>query len=390
MITKRILIVNLSKKLFFLNVFCVLLLGSCSSAPDKKPHLKTYVIQAENLQKNLFFTGAIQPLDEKTLTNSMDAVIEKMHFRYGQSVKKGEVVFTLNSSDLQKQYNETLTDYLKAKDNYTTAKAKFLGTVELWHAGLIAKNNYVSEKSSLISARVSLMQATHKLSEMLEKMGDSTDQNLSTLSFEAFDKVRLALTSKHNLIYLKASCNGVLLYPPKASEDKANRITVGSEVKAGQVLALIGDLSGIRVEIDIPEVDIAKIKLGMPATIHSIAFPKDVLQGKLTSINAQASSSSGGTLPSFTAMIEVQQLSKQQRNWVKVGMSAAIELVIESSNKLLVPIAAVSQQGGRTVVQVRRLDGTVITQPIATGAAQEDKVVVDSGLKSGDVVLYSN
>jgi len=310
-----------------------------------------------------------------------------MEYHYGQMVKNNDVVVTLNSSDLQKQFNDTLTDYLKAKDSFGVAKAKFTGTQELWDAGLISKNNYLSEKSSLATSRVSLMQSARKLTEMLEKMDDD-NQELSALSIAEFEKVRQALTGNHNLIHLRAPAEGILLYPPKSTDDNASHLSVGSAVKAGQVIGLIGDLSGVSVEIDVPEIDIDKIHPGMKATITGVALGKQVLQGEVVSVNAQAIASSGSSLPSFTAMVEVKKLTDSQKPWIKVGMSAAIELEVESESQLLVPIAAVSRDKGASVVTVRQSDGKVVTRQVATGGAQADKVIIESGLRSGDVVVY--
>jgi HlyD family secretion protein len=379
---------NIFNQRLFQCLFFISILSGCGGEASVKKNPSVYEVQPETIHKTLYFTGTLQPLRENTLTNPMDGTIETMNYHYGEKVTKGEVIFTLNSGELQKQYNDTLTEYLKAKDNYTIAKTKFSGTEDLWQAGLLSKNNYLSEKSSLTSSRVSLMQATQKLSEMLEKMGDTTHPKLATLSFEEFDKVRLALTSKHNLIYLRALEDGVLLYPPKTNDDKTNRLSVGAAVKTGQVLGLIGDLTGISVEIDVPEVDIDKIKTGMTATVRSVAYPKDELQGELVAVNAQASSSNGGALPSFTAIVVVKKLTPEQQAWVKVGMSAAIELHVESSNKLSVPIAAVKQKQGQSIVQVKATDGTVKSRTVMTGAAQADKVVIDSGLQAGDQVIY--
>lgn len=376
-------------KWLLLIAFSSVLLGCGSgSVPQTKLVVKAYTVQKETIHKTLYFTGIVQPLREHTLTSPMEAVVEAMPYHYGQQVKKGDVVFTLNSAELQKQYNETLTEYLKAKDNYTVARAKFTGTEDLWQAGLLSKNNYLSEKSSLNNTRVTLMQATRKLTEMLEKMGSGKYQDLSHLSFAEFDKVRLALAGKHNLIQIKSPGDGVLLYPPKASDDKGGRLTVGSSTKAGQVLALIGDLSGICVEIDVPEVDIDKIKPGMSATIHGVAFAKQELKGELATVNAQATAGNGGSLPSFTAVVEVKALDKQQQSLVKVGMSASIELAVDSTDKLLIPISAVKQKRGQSVVQVVAPNGKTSEHQVTTGAARADKVVIDSGLKAGDVITY--
>lgn len=366
-----------------------LLLIACSGKKSlKKSATKTYVVHTQTIHKILFFTGTIQPLQEHTITSPMDAVVQTMPYHYGQIVKKNQLIFTLNSAELQKQFNDTLTDYLKAKDSFSIAQAKFNGTEDLWQAGLLAKNNYLSEKSSLNNMRVGLMQSTRKLSEMFEKMGDETYKDISQLSFAEFDKVRSVLAEKHNLIQLKSPGDGVLLYPPKATEDKNARITVGSPTKTGQVLALIGDLSGISIDIDIPEVDLDKIKSGMPATIRGIAFAKETLKGKLTVINAQASAGNGGGLPSFTAIVEVKTLTPEQQALVKVGMSASIELAADSTDKLLVPIEAVKQYRGKSMVSVLLPNGQLSDREVITGPARANKVVIDSGLKAGDVVSY--
>lgn len=364
-------------------------LVACGNREKEKPtELNAFKVTPQPLHKTLHFTGTIQPLRESTLSSPMEAVVETMNFHYGQMVKKGDVVLTLNSNELQKQYNDTLTDYLKAKDSYSIAKAKFVGTQELWDAGLLSKNNFLSEKSGVDTARVTLMQATRKLTEMLEKMDDKSSQNLSSLSLADFDKVRKILTSNHNIIRLKAPSDGVMLYPPKSGEDKTTRITVGSTVKSGQVIALIGDLKGISVEIDVPEIDIDKIRPGMNATISGIAFGKHHLKGTLVAVNAQASNSSGGGLPSFTAVVEVKSLTREQQPWIKVGMSAAIELSVDSDNQLLIPIAAVKREKGNSIVNLQLAQGTIEKRVITTGPAQADSVVIESGLKDGDVVVY--
>lgn len=123
--------------MFFLVKLAYCLWQSAKYSRKKKLH--TYVVKPEPVHKTLFFTGTIEPLHESAITTPVEGIIETMHHHYGQFVKKGEVVVTLNSNELQKQYNETLTEYLKSKDNYSIAKAKFVGTQELWDSGLMYK-----------------------------------------------------------------------------------------------------------------------------------------------------------------------------------------------------------------------------------------------------------
>jgi len=367
----------------------IIALTACGNAPKPgKTATQSYVSDLAAVDKTLFFTGTIQPLRSSSISVPMDAVVDSMSAHYGQRVKKDEVIAVLSSTELQRQYNETLTDYLKAKDSFAVARAKFTGTKNLWDAGLLSKNNYLSEKSSLDTARVTLMQSTRKLSEMLEKMDDQDTRDLSQLNLAEFDKVRQALSGKHDRIYLKAPASGVLLYPPKSGDDKGERLSVGSSVKAGQVFALVGDLTGVSIEIDVPEIDIGNIRPGMKASITGVALGQQVLQGELVVVNAQASASSGSALPSFSALVEVKQLTAEQQAWVKVGMSAAVALAVADDKHLLIPVAAIRQQSGDSMVTVREPDGKLVDRRISTGAAQADKVIVEAGLHAGDVVVY--
>ena len=231
------------------------------------------------------------------------------------------------------------------------------------------------------------MQATRKLSEMLKKMGDATDESLTSLSFSEFDKVRLALTGQHNLIRLSAQSDGILLYPPKSGDDKNQRLQVGVSVKAGQALATVGDLRGVRVEIDIPEVDIIDIKQGMPATIKGLAFGDEPLHGQLAFVNAQASMTNGAGLPSFSAIVEVKTLTPSQQKLVKVGMSASVELTATSKKKLMIPISAVEQRAGQSFVKKQDASGKIRLHRVVTDEVHNDQVVIKSGLAEGDVIV---
>ncbi|ARB92633.1 hypothetical protein A6J40_10790 [Legionella longbeachae] len=366
-----------------------LFLSSCGQHQEQRKTtavLHEYKVQERPIHKSLHFTGTVQPLHESTLSSPIEAVVETMNFHYGQIVKKGDVIVTLNSTELQRQFNDTLTEYLKAKDSYTIAKAKFVGTQDLWDSGLLSKNNYLSEKSNVDTSRVTLMQSTRKLTEMLERLDENRAQNISSLSLADFDRLKNILASNHNLIHLKAPNDGVLLYPPKAGEDKSVRVSVGSSVKSGQVIGLIGDLSGISIEIDVPEIDITQVQAGMDATVSGVAFGKYQLHGKLVAVNAQASNNNG--LPFFTAVVEVRKLSAEQQKWIKVGMSASIELNVDNGKQLVIPIASIKREKGQSIVHVKNESGSIEKRVITTGAAQSDSVLIEAGLKSGDVVVY--
>jgi multidrug efflux pump subunit AcrA (membrane-fusion protein) len=376
-----------------LNVLLVVVLmgmSACSKNPSKPNQQKdsTYTVKKSSMHKTLHFNGIIEPIAQTSLISPVDAVVETVVHPFGETVKKGEKVWVLHSAELQKQYNDVLTEYLKAKDNFLIAKAKFSGTDDLWQSGLVSKNAYLSEKSNLDTQQVNLEQSRNRLTALLKKMDSEQTESLSKLNLAEFDKVRRALAVNHQRITLKAPADGLVLYPPKSS-DKDQVLSVGAAVKSGQVVALIGDLSGIRVSIDVPEVDIDQIHRGMKATVTGVALGKEMLEGKVVAVNGQAVNSNSG-LPSFAATIEVKQLTPEQMLRIRVGMSAMIDISIDQSEALAVPIQAIHQKQGQAMVTVIE-KGKHVERPIQTGSAQQDKVVVVSGLKDGEqVVLNGN
>lgn len=384
------------KKIFYLPLVLSLVLGhliltaGCSSKSSPQKPLKSYVAQYEILQKNLHFLGTIQPIRESMITSPVNGVIQRIHYHYGEFAKQGAVIFTLSSAELQKQYQDILTEFLKAKDTFNVAKIKFTGTQTLWDAGLLSKNNYLNEKLSFNTARVSLLQTKRKLFEMLEKLSDDNSlRHLSTLEIAEYEKVKEALTAKHHLINLKASLPGLLLYPPKTTaEEKSDGLKVGSEVKAGQTLALMGDLSGLSIEIEIPEIDVNQVDIGMPAEVSCLALGTNTLAGKVIAIQAQASTLSASTLPSFKALIEVPHLSEEEVRKIKVGMSASVSLQLAAEKKLMVPLAALQFEQNRHFLQVETTAGKREKRWVKTGIAEEDKVAIENGLGLGEKVLY--
>jgi HlyD family secretion protein len=379
----------MNKHIVLLIIF-VLLSISCRHSPkETKSHAKTYQVKSEKVVQSLYFTGTIQPLKESLVTSPFDSTIETVKVQYGQYVKKGEIIAILKSNELQKQFNDVLTGYLKAKENYSITKAKFIGTEDLWKAGIISKNNFLSEKSSMNNARVSLMQSQKKLYETMEKVDYLGEKDLINLNLSDFDRVKDVLNTAHNIIKLRAPISGLLLNPPSGSnEKKPGRLTSGSTLKSGQPVALIGDLRGLKIEIDIPEADITQISPGMEANITSIPLGSRTLHGELVTINGQANPSNSGSLPSFNAIIHVKKLSTAEQLLIKVGMSAAIELKITNSSQLQVPIVAIQHEGGENRVKVLAKDGSFKENIVTTGSVQADKVVIKSGLKENDVVVY--
>lgn len=158
--------------------------------------------------------------------------------------------------------------------------------------------------------------------------------------------------------------------------------------------AVIADYSKMEVVIPIDELDINKVKVGMPVKITAEAVPGKTFEGIVEKIAEQGVSQNNVT--TFDVTVSLDKTPD-----LKIGMTMDVAiLVAQKNNVLMVPIAAVQQRNDRSYVMLfndeeprsrnnnrnnPRLPGRMVE--VETGISNEDFVEILSGLKEGDRVL---
>jgi multidrug resistance efflux pump len=98
----------------------------------------------------------------------------------------------------------------------------------------------------------------------------------------------------------------------------------GEEVMPGQQVALLGDLSTLRVETtDLDEIDVARIQPGQEADLTFDALPDRVLVGRLARVAPIATP--GQTATTYTVIVEFEETDPALR-W---GMTAFVDIQVE-------------------------------------------------------------
>jgi HlyD family secretion protein len=159
---------------------------------------------------------------------------------------------------------------------------------------------------------------------------------------------------------------------------------VGDQVSPGTKAFRIDDLSKIKVDVQVSEVDINSVQAGQPATLTFDAISNKSYDGKVVEV-AQAGDSVQGAV-NFTVTIE---LTNQDAN-VKPGMTAAVTITVKQINDaLLVPNRAVRLVNNQRVVYI--LSNGVPQEVAVTLGASSDTMseVVGSELKTGDQVILN-
>ena len=81
-------------------------------------------------------------------------------------------------------------------------------------------------------------------------------------------------------------------------------------------------------------------------------------------------------------------LTAQERQMIRVGMSATVEIVIQTPPKMVIPISALNEKNGDYFVQV--YDPTTHRAHdvlVQTEATNIDSVVIVAGIKRGDKIV---
>ena len=163
----------------------------------------------------------------------------------------------------------------------------------------------------------------------------------------------------------------------------------GDRAWTGATIAEIPDLSSMRVELKLDEVDRGKIALNQNVRVRVDALPEKELLAEIDWISPIASvqyKGMGLTEKTFPARATLKNLDSRLRP----GMSASAEVLIESQhNALMIPIRASFSNKGKPAVWVQRGAGYEI-RAIEVLKRNDTDMVVTRGLKEGDTVYLED
>lgn len=158
----------------------------------------------------------------------------------------------------------------------------------------------------------------------------------------------------------------------------------GDQVTLSTVSFRIDDLARMQVDVQIPEVDINKIKTGQPVKLTFDAIQRKDYTGTIKSVAQVGVSSATGV--NFTVTIELVDPNGD----VRPGMTAAVNLIVEQlKNVLVVPNRSVRFRQGQRVVYILK-DGTPTPVTLTIGAISDTYSQIVSGdVAEGDLVVLN-
>jgi multidrug efflux pump subunit AcrA (membrane-fusion protein) len=157
---------------------------------------------------------------------------------------------------------------------------------------------------------------------------------------------------------------------------------VGDGVEPGASLFHLTDLTTLWACVRIYEKDLAAVRPGLEAVLHTQAFPGEEFRGRLVNV--------AGVMDEKTRTIEARVEVANQAERLKPGMY--VEALIAAGEKrqgLLIPESALQDFQSRPVVFLQTGPGAYELRLVETGDRSEGRVEILRGLADGDEVVTS-
>jgi len=155
----------------------------------------------------------------------------------------------------------------------------------------------------------------------------------------------------------------------------------GTPGNADPTLVRIDDVSRLNIDANVPEVEIGKLKVGLPVVIRAVAVPQRHYSGQIIEIAQAAKEQDRWERARVEFAIKVDVLDKDDQ--LKSGMSAVLDIIVrEAKNVLLLPHEYVQKTGEHYFVTTA--DGQ--QRPVAIGLTNEEAFEIKDGVKEGDLV----
>ncbi len=365
----------------------------------------------------LRLSGKVQPIRWVDISSPLSAQIKSLHFRYGDTVKQGQLLISLDTSEKQRQLRvansrliqaeeamEKLRNWhnslevLRARRELTRnqeqlqrTKRQLQESQRMYDKGIVSGNELDEHKNAVVEQQRALLGAKESLQEILDN-GGSSKKRLAAMELDNAREDVDALKTLLAQTEIRSPTDGIVF--PSNGEAKAHKLRIGRKIDSNNALIAIADLSGIAIESTVPEAKLNRLALQQNARVQLSALEGVELDGHIAYIAGRASSNnkqgrSRGA--SFKVEVAVPTISPEQRQKLRIGMSAAAEVKIyDNPLAVVVPFEALIVEDDEYAVQVLNHDGSQAQREIDIRATLVDGVEVAAGLSAGERVVLQD
>ncbi len=295
--------------------------------------------------------GTVRAQATVAVRAQVGGLLERVHFREGEEVRAGEILFTIDPRPFRAELAEAeaqLTASLAEEENAGDEARRY---AELLRQGFVSQ-----QESARLASRAAALAGSVKAAK-------ARVEN-ARLQLE-YSTIRSPLTGRAGILLVHA---GNLV---KANDDNP--------------LVVIHRMQPVEVAFAVPEGNLPAIKAQLtkeelPVQAFSRADTEAVETGRVTFLDNSVDSSTG------TILLKGTFANDERRLWPGEFVSVRLTLA-ELPTATVVPSRAVQNGQQGNFVFIVKADQTVEMRPVTTGIAYEEDTVLSQGAVPGETVV---
>ncbi len=343
------------KKIYTILTFSIgLFVASCGSE-EKKPivdnspiiSVKTNQVVANGNNPFLSVSGKIQASNSADLSTRMMGYVNQVHVNVGDKVRKGQLLVSINNSDLQAkraQVNAGITEANAALKNAQKDYNRF-------------KNLFADNSASQ------------------KEMDDMTANfEMAKARVEAANQMKNEINAQFAYSNITAPFSGTIT---------SKNVEAGNMANPGVVLISMETPGNFEVMAMVPETEISAIKKGTEVDVLVKSIHKTI-KGKVAEVSSSAKNTGG----QYLVKIDVEKTDAN----ILSGMFTTVHFPVErkaTSSMVLIPTDAIVTNGQLSGVYTVSQSNTALLRWLRLGRTFGDQVEVLSGLNADEAYIVS-
>src|SRR3954470_16568236 len=324
--------------------------GASAQGPQRPRVVSVEVAKAERKQVpvDVDAIGTVTPISSVALKSRLETTILAVHFQDGAKVNEGDLLFTLDSRQIDAQIEQA--------------------------EGMLAR-----DRAQLAGAERDLK----RFSDLIGK-GATTQVSVDNAKTQADILIGSIKADQAALENLKVQKSYTLIRAPFSGRISAANLKVGNFVRPADTapLAVINQMAPVYVTFAIPQRVLVDLREAMAveaskvtATIPGHQRSED---GKVAMVE--------NTVDSTTGMVTVRGMMNNENETLWPGTLVNTKLIIRTEDAVTVPSAAVQRSQNGNFVFVMQ-NGKAHVQPVEISRTFQGMSIVATGLAGGEDVI---
>jgi len=351
----------MKKKKIYLVIITLVILGGGyywykkTNTASTTPTYKTATAEKGTLTSSITGSGNVIVDQLATVDPTISGTVANLAVKVGDSVKKGQLLFTIINDQLGVDASRASASYAQAQKSLDDAK----------YTKKQAEAEYRDNSKKSLKDKVALAQKAIEIAQ----------QNLAVSGADYHNQLADAGKRK-----VTAPIDGTVNAVNVKNGDDLSRLSGNSD---SQAPIIIGDLGTLKAEVQVNEVDIPNVTQGQKVLLKFSAIDGLELSGKVEKIDALGTITSG--VVTYNVLVDFDELDPR----IKPQMSVSASIITAvKEDVLLVPSGAVKTKNGGSYVEILKdRQATPVQKEVKIGLSDNTNTEILSGISSGDKVV---